>query len=117
MFDPMTVAFDLGWLVIWHKDPCRDGTDDSCDWPGWRRRLKPRQQELLAAISDMCHTLGNYPYYTDPKIDPVRERLERASHEWTRRTRWRLHPRWHVWHWRIQVVPLQNLKRWLWGRC
>jgi len=30
---------------------------------------------------------------------------------------WFLHPRWHVWHWRIQILPLVNFKRWAFSRC
>lgn len=50
MFDPCTVAFEIKslfkqkpskmwpkgyrntWVTIWHKDPCTDGSDDSCGW-------------------------------------------------------------------------------------
>lgn len=27
------------------------------------------------------------------------------------------HPRWHVHHWRLQIHPLQAVKRWLFSRC
>jgi len=30
---------------------------------------------------------------------------------------WWKHPRWHFWHWELQIHPLQNLKRWLFSRC
>ena len=30
---------------------------------------------------------------------------------------WWRHPRWHVHHWRLQVPPLQSLRRWLFDRC
>jgi hypothetical protein len=33
-----------------------------------------------------------------------------------KRPRWR-HPRWHVWHWRIQVHTAQQFKRWAFSRC
>lgn len=29
------------------------------------------------------------------------------------RRHWYQNPRWHVWHWRIQVPALQSLWRWL----
>lgn len=32
------------------------------------------------------------------------------------RPRWR-HPRWHIHHWRVQIHPLQALRRWLFSRC
>jgi hypothetical protein len=30
---------------------------------------------------------------------------------------WYRHPRWHIWHWQIQIHPLQNFKRWAFSRC
>lgn len=30
---------------------------------------------------------------------------------------WYRQVRWHFWHWRIQIHPIQALKRWLWTRC
>lgn len=33
-----------------------------------------------------------------------------------RRPWWR-HPRWHFWHWRFQIHPLQEFKRWAFSRC
>lgn len=30
---------------------------------------------------------------------------------------WYRHPKWHFWHWQIQVHPLGNFKRWAFSRC
>ena len=30
---------------------------------------------------------------------------------------WFQHPKWHVWHWRLQIHPLQAFKRWAFSRC
>lgn len=30
---------------------------------------------------------------------------------------WYRHPRWHFWHWDIQIHPLQLFKRWAFSRC
>lgn len=30
---------------------------------------------------------------------------------------WWQHPRWHFWHWRFQIHPLQQLRRFLFDRC
>lgn len=37
---------------------------------------------------------------------------------WRRFNRpWYRHPRWHFWHWRIQVHPVERVWRWLFQRC
>ncbi len=30
---------------------------------------------------------------------------------------WYKHPRWHFWHWRFQIHPWQNFRRWMLTRC
>jgi hypothetical protein len=30
---------------------------------------------------------------------------------------WYKHPRWHFWHWKIQIHPVQVFKRWAFSRC
>jgi hypothetical protein len=30
---------------------------------------------------------------------------------------WYKHPRWHIWHWSVQIHPLQTFKRWAFSRC
>lgn len=30
---------------------------------------------------------------------------------------WYRHPRWHVWHWSIQIHPWQHFRRWMFSRC
>lgn len=66
MHDPMTVAFEIrypwrseppsklwpkgyrsSFITIWHKDPERDGTDDSC---GWFKRARHGDSETLQRI-------------------------------------------------------------------
>lgn len=107
MHDPLTVAFRISnpfrkrgyagheWhpplVTIWHKDPEKRGSDDSCDWFGNHRRLNAREQKLAMAIA------GSVP-------DPLRDQwfLE-AYHEWRRRRGLRWHPRWHFHHWRFQL--------------
>lgn len=62
MHDPLTVAFEVkspirrrtGFgayraplITVWHKDPCRDGTDDSC---GWFARARHGDKAVLEKI-------------------------------------------------------------------
>ena len=30
---------------------------------------------------------------------------------------WYKHPRWHFWHWRLQIHPWQQFRRWAFSRC
>lgn len=203
MHDPMTVAFDIrspfkqasplfpkGYrehlITIWHVDPQRDGSDDSCGWSFVR--LTPRQIERLKNAAWME---GRDPYFlrmqsqewkgsrheaeaiyrgmilfvcqvlrlpmtfeeaaklaatTIHKPDCVdsagalcflpgyhtnsqEDRPEAREDVFFRRMRgiafevltarrpWYRHPRWHVWHWKIQIHPVQKFKRWAFSRC
>lgn len=61
MHDPLTVAFEIylgkkkkkdgnyrsPFITIWHKDPCKDGTDDSC---GWFMRARHGDKNILTEI-------------------------------------------------------------------
>jgi hypothetical protein len=114
-------------ITIWHVDPEKGGSDDSCDWFGSRRPLNAREQALADAIGELTHVLGNEPFYPDPRLygrephnyevqdAPIKE-LRKARYEWARR-RHRWHPRWHVWHWHLQIHPVQHFKRWVFSRC
>jgi hypothetical protein len=50
-------------------------------------------------------------WHVDPEKDGDESSCWRDHH--FRWTGWR----WHFWHWKIQIHPLQNLKRWLFSRC
>jgi hypothetical protein len=72
MHDPMTQAFEIkqfwrkasDWgykpalVTIWHVDPERDGSDDSCGW--FRPRLTKDQ---LAAMSSIADDEAREPYF------------------------------------------------------
>lgn len=74
MHDPMTVAFEIPrpWplVTVWHVDPERDGTDDSCDWFGhaWQRRAERR------------------PWYRHPRWHVWHWRIQ--LHPWQHFKRW-----------------------------
>ncbi len=135
MHDPLTVAFEIKrpWPTkgetlsgyryypaifrIWHKDPCKGHGDDSCDWFGSRRKLNVREIALLDAIYHLETILDNRPFYPDHEAHLRFQAVQRAKWEWLKRSRFRWHPRWHFWHWRIQVPLWQTFYRWAFERC
>lgn len=213
MHDPMTVAFEIRYpwkayknprskweegyrspfITIWHVDPERDGSDDSCGWS--RPRLSKDQ---VARCKSLAGDEAREPWYQafrgkqidspteaetlvrqafmivgrvlskkhicNPPIKPVtfgeastwacdllcspvdnirnslsflpgwssnrkEDRIEDreycanqffhciASYILRERRSWYHHPRWHFWHWKFQIHPLEAFKRWAFSRC
>lgn len=224
MHDPLIVAFEIkypfkakkslfpdgyrkSFITIWHKDPCKDGTDDSCGWfirgrhfskkiiddiivefeSEWDRTHKgkngyiyncgwfnPQGENILSvrgivlnmylyAAKIVLNPTGKIPpgkmwdkawkfinknyakimYFAENNRDSFRDTIIRkfeigCNEEYTKKKRsemirecasivaadimrmdrkWYKHPRWHIWHWRIQFHPYQNLKRRFWDKC
>jgi hypothetical protein len=137
MHDQLTVAFDLRYpwpwprqhwpgerkaprevlVTIWHRDPETDGTDDSCDWFGSRLT----DAERAAARGLWANEVDNLRPSLDHMHPDDREIVLlsqwQAARRWYAPRPWWKHPRWHIWHWRVQVHPLQQFKRWAFSRC
>lgn len=47
MRDPDTLVIEFLGISIWHHDPCKDGTDDSC---GWFKRARHGNKDVLKNI-------------------------------------------------------------------
>lgn len=220
MHDPLTVAFQIKYpwrsgpksklfpngyrndcITIWHKDPERGGSDDSC---GWFKRAHHGDKAVLAAIIERFdfdwdrvyttkkedHEPEDGPFkaesylrgYFAPNGDPrfsasgitlnlfllagiehfgsrdkaakfiqkhlfeillfaenPSDSLYDTIHEtWGKSEKggkirslaeiiygcilrwsqpWYQHPRWHIQHWRIQIHPWQDFRRWAFDRC
>lgn len=141
MRDPMSVAFEIRYpwrhyktptsdfertyrdpfITVWHVDPESDGSDDSCDWFNRKRKLGPNEKALQEAIWDLENILDNKPHFPDSREHKAFQPLVAAARAFLYRPSrthfWQLPPRWHFWHWSIQVRPLQNLRRYLLTRC
>lgn len=174
------------FITIWHVDPERDGSDDSCGF-GYVRLTK-KQREILrnacwfesrephflccrdktwsgthsdaealyrglvllvcrvlrlpitfdqaakyAAEAIHIRTCGKFGdtfcflpgYHSNSQKDSEHDREDHflgilcgvARNILTDRRPWWRHPKWHLWHWKIQCHPLQAFKRWAFSRC
>ncbi len=146
MRDPMTVAYEIrypwkaysraereardsdfiktyraSFITIWHVDPERDGSDDSCDWHNRKGTLNERERAVAEAVWDVEGLLDNKPHYPSSREhkawQPLHGAIMHLLHKPSRTHWWQVHPRWHVWHWQIQVHPWQQVRRWLLTRC
>lgn len=194
-------------ITIWHHDPCKDGTDDSCGWfirerhydkkiiektvdefeSEWDRTFKsengyvyncgwfnPEGENILSVqgiVLNMYvyaakivlnpngrHSPGkmwkktwkfvnkhyaeimyfaennrdsmrdtivrkfqigcNQGYTAEKRLQMIRECASIVCSDIMRKNRkWYQHPRWHIWHWKIQFHPFQDLKRRYWDKC
>lgn len=104
-------------ITIWHRDPETDGTDDSCDWSGRHipARYEARLKDLITNPDDnLTYFFGDVGgYEAKHRLFVIAANVQRIIKP---RPWWR-HPRWHVWHWRLQCHPLQKMQRRLFTRC
>lgn len=186
MHDPMTVAFEIkypwwrknslgggryhdSFITVWHVDPERDGSDDSCGWSSpkltkaekekikgvvkfdqkylfdevgdgrhfeakfdnitmcfnlfpaiawrvWQKQIKPRHlPEIMSLSTNHMDSFSFHRPMDQYDIDRTAIFIGRAFKRMERK--WWQHPRFHFWHWKIQIRPLQALRRWIFDRC
>lgn len=70
---------------------------------------------------DSLYTFLAQPYGIDPQ-DTAKTRSRRAAeivYSWICRAArpWWKHPRWHFWHWKIQLHPWNAIRRRYWEKC
>lgn len=127
MHDQYTLAFEFRlfrrrFVTIWHVDPEHDGSDDSCDWFNRGKLLNakcPKRQAVHEAIWGLESILDNRPYYPDSIEHRRFQVLKKAIRDLMRpKDRWWFqHPKWHFWHWKIDIHALSWLRRKLFMRC
>ena len=136
------LAIPSDHITIWHVDPEKDGSDDSCDW--FHRRLTKREKEFAASLIDNkednlrnffaqwipatcekhsvredcydagCH-LGDHAEICT--TEEMTSRVMNIFRCYKREFHWHYPVRWHFWHWKLQIHPLQQFKRWAFSRC
>lgn len=78
--------------------------------------------DCCPVVNTFCFLPG---YHTNSDKDSPRDRQEHfygilcgiaRSLLYDLRPWWK-HPKWHIWHWRLQIHPWQDFKRWAFHRC
>lgn len=78
--------------------------------------------DCIPAANVFCFLPG---YHTNNAKDSSRDRQEHfygilcgIARSLLRDLRpWYRHPKWHIWHWRLQIHPLQDMRHWFFRRC
>jgi len=91
---------------------------------GWERPRNFMRKHLYEIImfaenpTDSLFELMTCKYGQERQEDRI-ERFASIIYGWILRADlpWYRHPRWHVWHWRLQIHPWQALKRRYWDKC
>lgn len=105
----LMVANELETRRYWNGQDGKRGASNSF----WARVLRPRRNVSEEAIGLALNPLDNLSSVETPEkmVRLVAAALNRRFKPW-----WR-HPRWHVHHWKFQVHPWQQFKRWAFARC
>lgn len=96
---------------------------DPYGWRGSDRLMRRRLYDILSFAENSLDSMRPFvEQLYGPSTDTRTERIHEAASiiygcllRWERP--WYRHPRWHIWHWQLQVHPLMHLKRWLFSRC
>lgn len=122
MHDPKTLIFSNSVFQLWHVDPCHKGDDDSCGY------LTPRltSDELKFADGLIDHpesawrsTFARHPDASDEShLEESKYTIRYLFRAFKKETRpWWKHPKYHIWHWQINISFIEKLKRWMFSRC
>lgn len=130
MHDPMAVAFDLR-LPIPKRDKWRDQFYKGRRW-GWTRQRRTNPEHLGQPVYRWWkprgwqfaaggRVFGLYNFGTIWHVEPggrdsgevCKHHRQKADGTRSWNSRWK----WHVWHWRIQIAPVDNIRRYLLRRC
>lgn len=86
-------------------------------WRLYQRRLSPRlhMRAMRLGWNEMDHFRASLAS-TDPREQYDTMLWIIRAYASAVRPWWK-HPRWHVHHWQINILPLLTLKRWLFSRC
>lgn len=112
MYSPIAIAVGLFWraaLIHFESD--------------FKKAEKFMQKHLFSIMffaenpcDSMIDTINNkYNSKRDDRVSSLAAMVYGCVLRWS--LPWYKHPRWHFWHWQIQVHCIQSFKRWAFSRC
>ena len=116
---PLELLYAIWQVIVWRKDGAFQRP-----FASWRMRRRmrldlPHLLEMVGCGSDNLHSLITEVWRHDERGQKAMGELFVAVARIMRggNRPWWKHARWHVWHWKLQVRPLQDFKRWAFSRC
>jgi hypothetical protein len=95
---PVTYAEASQWACEMLANPVDNFRSSLSFLPGWSSNFpEDREQDRKYTAERLFWCIGAFI---------LRERRP-----------WYRHPRWHIWHWDLQIHPLEHFKRWAFSRC
>jgi hypothetical protein len=96
--------------------------DGRTNWKKPRRWMQRRLFDIMLFAENPTDSLRDDIVRKWGTSTNRKERIERMAsciYAWILREErpWWKHPRWHIWHWKLQIHPWQKLKRWAFERC
>lgn len=85
---------------------------------GWQygKRLSTEElNEIYCLATNPVDNFQNHKITNVQQFEDTFLLIWRAFRRFNRK--WYQHPRWHIWHWKIQIIPLRNFKRRYWDKC
>jgi hypothetical protein len=109
--------YRASFVTIWHVDPETDGSDDSCGWFIRGRHLSQADRDHAKDL--ITNEYDNLRHWFTGRDDEekIGQLLGCFAALRRREQPWYKHARWHVWHWKLQIHPWQQFRRWLLTRC
>lgn len=91
------------------------------DWDARKKFMRNHLYDILIFAENNVDSMhdGIVQKYGPEKRDERISQHAGMIYSWILRAQrpWYRHPRWHIWHWKLQVHPLQSFKRWAFTRC
>lgn len=120
MHDPLTLIYHCSFFDLWHVDP-GIVDDDTCGW--MKPKLSQQEIDFAENMIDPPDSFwrGIFVRHSDDEenhANECKDHIRYLIRGLKKETRpWWQHPRFHFWHWKINIFFIQNLKRWLFSRC